>query len=121
MSAAEESALEAEHVIKVLVIGDSGALPARRSPLGACLVSAVRVDCSATRVTPCTWFPLRRAGVGKSALLMRFADDAFTEAFVSTIGVDFRCKRVPTRSGTAKLQIWDTAGQERFRTITAGE
>lgn len=52
---------------------------------------------------------------------MRFADESFTEAFTSTIGVDFRSKVVPTRSGTpVKLQIWDTAGQERFRTITAG-
>jgi GTPase SAR1 family protein len=52
---------------------------------------------------------------------MRFADDRFTDAFVSTIGVDFRTRVVTTADGTpVKLQIWDTAGQERFRTITAG-
>ncbi|KAL8300397.1 hypothetical protein RB593_009981 [Gaeumannomyces tritici] len=49
------------------------------------------------------------SGVGKSCLLLRFADDTYTESYISTIGVDF----------TVKLQIWDTAGQERFRTITS--
>ncbi|KAJ3215920.1 Ras- protein Rab-1A [Clydaea vesicula] len=52
------------------------------------------------------------SGVGKSCLLLRFADDTYTESYISTIGVDFVSK-------TVKLQIWDTAGQERFRTITS--
>ncbi|RHY10514.1 hypothetical protein DYB36_011468, partial [Aphanomyces astaci] len=29
------------------------------------------------------------SGVGKSCLLLRFADDAFTESYITTIGVDF--------------------------------
>jgi Ras-related protein Rab-1A len=29
------------------------------------------------------------SGVGKSCLLLRFADDSYTESFISTIGVDF--------------------------------
>ncbi|KAH9259010.1 hypothetical protein BASA81_002636 [Batrachochytrium salamandrivorans] len=59
------------------------------------------------------------SGVGKSCLLLRFADDAFTESYLSTIGVDFRFKSVSVGAKRAKLQIWDTAGQERFRTITS--
>ncbi|KAK8818237.1 hypothetical protein WA556_006058, partial [Blastocystis sp. ATCC 50177/Nand II] len=59
------------------------------------------------------------SGVGKSSLLLRFADGAFTDSFISTIGVDFRFRTVETLDKTAKLQIWDTAGQERFRTITS--
>merc|ERR1719242_1169658 len=58
------------------------------------------------------------SGVGKSCLLLRFADDAFTESYISTIGVDFRFRTVKIDKKTIKLQIWDTAGQERFRTIT---
>mmetsp|Transcript_866 Transcript_866/g.1143 ORF Transcript_866/g.1143 Transcript_866/m.1143 type:complete len:210 (+) Transcript_866:174-803(+) len=59
------------------------------------------------------------SGVGKSCLLLRFADDAFTESYISTIGVDFRFRTVKMEKKTVKLQIWDTAGQERFRTITS--
>lgn len=50
---------------------------------------------------------------------MRFADDTYTESYISTIGVDYKIKTVELGGKTIKLQIWDTAGQERFRTITS--
>eukprot|EP01115_Flamella_aegyptia_P005964 TRINITY_DN2509_c0_g1_i4.p1 TRINITY_DN2509_c0_g1~~TRINITY_DN2509_c0_g1_i4.p1 ORF type:complete len:203 (-),score=80.67 TRINITY_DN2509_c0_g1_i4:99-707(-) len=59
------------------------------------------------------------SGVGKSALLLRFAENTFSETFMSTVGVDFKIKKVNVRDKVLKLQIWDTAGQERFRTIMA--
>ena len=88
------------------------------------------------------------SGVGKSCLLLRFADDNFTDTYISTIGgdffdfafsppqfseeltqllsnpsfaraVDFRFRTITINDKTVKLQIWDTAGQERFRTITS--
>lgn len=58
------------------------------------------------------------SSVGKSCLLLRFADDQFNENYMTTIGVDFRFKTVNSNGKNIKLQIWDTAGQERFRTIT---
>jgi Ras-related protein Rab-35 len=59
------------------------------------------------------------AGVGKSSLLLRFADNTFSGSYITTIGVDFKIKTVSLDGQKVKLQIWDTAGQERFRTITS--
>ncbi|XP_033985604.1 ras-related protein ORAB-1-like [Trematomus bernacchii] len=59
------------------------------------------------------------AGVGKSCLLLRFADDTYTESYKLTIGVDFKIRTIELDGKTIKLQIWDTAGAERFRTITS--
>merc|ERR1711934_937362 len=59
------------------------------------------------------------SGVGKSCLLLRYADDTYTESYISTLGVDFRMVTLELGGESIKLQIWDTAGQERFRTITS--
>jgi len=58
------------------------------------------------------------SSVGKTSFLFRYADDSFTSAFVSTVGIDFKVKTVFRNGKRVKLQIWDTAGQERYRTIT---
>ncbi|CAK5023023.1 unnamed protein product [Meloidogyne enterolobii] len=53
------------------------------------------------------------SGVGKSCILLRFADDTYTESYISTIGVDFKIRTIELEGKTIKLQI------ERFRTITS--
>ena len=84
--------------------------------------------------------------VGKTSLLVRYADDDFNESVLATIGIDFKIKVLlrpasgcaawplpaarcapapPPRAQTIdldgkkiKLQIWDTAGQVRRRRST---
>jgi len=58
------------------------------------------------------------SGVGKTCLLLRYANDSFSPTFITTIGIDFKIKNIQLEGKRIKLQIWDTAGQERFRTIT---
>merc|ERR1711977_421464 len=58
------------------------------------------------------------SAVGKTSLLSRYAEDVWTPEFVSTIGIDFKTRKMQIEGQSVKIQIWDTAGQERFRTIT---
>ncbi|CAF4561967.1 unnamed protein product [Rotaria sp. Silwood2] len=58
------------------------------------------------------------SGVGKTCVLLRFCDSAFSTTFISTIGIDFKIRTIDLDGRKIKLQIWDTAGQERFKTIT---
>lgn len=87
-----------DHLIKLLLIGDSG--------IFFFVISSP--------------FIIYHVGVGKSCLLLRFCDDSFTPSFITTIGIDFKIRTVEIDGKRIKLQIWDTAGQERFRTITNG-
>ena len=58
------------------------------------------------------------SSVGKTCFLKRYIDNTFQDAYLSTIGFDFKFKNVTLKDGKkVKVQLWDTAGQERFRTI----
>ncbi|KAN0019028.1 hypothetical protein ACTFIV_008065 [Dictyostelium citrinum] len=59
------------------------------------------------------------SAVGKTSLLLRFADNSFQETSVNMTSVDYKNKNIVIDGRTFNLQIWDTAGQERFRTITS--
>ncbi|XP_061837122.1 ras-related protein Rab-27B-like [Nerophis lumbriciformis] len=68
------------------------------------------------------------SGVGKTTFLYRYTDNKFNRKFTTTVGIDFREKRLvyagTNADGTVEknfrvhLQLWDTAGQERFRSLT---
>ncbi|XP_043514912.1 ras-related protein Rab-3-like [Frieseomelitta varia] len=48
------------------------------------------------------------SSVGKTSFLFRYADDSFTSAFVSTVGIDFKVKTVFRHDKRVKLQIWNS-------------
>lgn len=59
------------------------------------------------RFTECTALfdhPLP-SGVGKSCLLLRFCDDAWTPSFITTIGIDFKIRTIELDGKRIKLQI----------------
>ncbi|KAM9409295.1 ras-related protein Rab-27A [Pholidichthys leucotaenia] len=68
------------------------------------------------------------SGVGKTSFLYQYTDGKFNSKFITTVGIDFREKRVVYKStgpgGSSDkgqkihMQLWDTAGQERFRSLT---
>ena len=58
------------------------------------------------------------AAVGKSNLLLRFAQNDFKMEYQLTIGVEFGAKNIEINNKKYRLQIWDTAGQENYRSIT---
>jgi small GTP-binding protein len=51
------------------------------------------------------------SGVGKTSLLVRYCEDSFQTDYLSTIGVDFKIKRIELNQNHVTLNIWDTAGQ----------
>ncbi|XP_035018593.1 ras-related protein Rab-27A isoform X2 [Hippoglossus stenolepis] len=68
------------------------------------------------------------SGVGKTSFLYQYTDGTFNSKFITTVGIDFREKRVVYKSSgqdgssgkgqKIHMQLWDTAGQERFRSLT---
>ena len=60
---------------------------------------------------------LGESGVGKTSLLLRYTDNSFTANHLTTIGIDFKIKKINIENRIIKLQIWDTAAQA-FRTIS---
>ena len=59
------------------------------------------------------------SGVGKTALMTRFAKDTFQEATRATIGLDMHTTELSLPGGgTIRIQLWDTAGQETFNALT---
>ena len=45
------------------------------------------------------------AGVGKSSILVRFADNIFTPSYITTIGVDFKIRTIELNGEKIKLQV----------------
>ena len=44
----------------------------------------------------------------RSHIAFRFADDTYTESYISTIGVDFKIRTIELDGKTIKLQVTET-------------
>lgn len=58
-------------------------------------------------------------GVGKSCLLLRFCDDAWTPSFITTIGIDFKIRTIELDGKRIKLQI--VSAHSSAATFLAGQ
>lgn len=56
-------------------------------------------------------------GVGKSCLLLRFCDDAWTPSFITTIGIDFKIRTIELDGKRIKLQIVRVLNQFEQRVV----
>jgi Ras-related protein Rab-1A len=57
------------------------------------------------------------SGVGKSSIILRYADDIFNEYQWTTVGIDFKVMTIVVDNIHIRLQIWDSCGQEQFTSI----
>lgn len=60
------------------------------------------------------------SSVGKSNIMLRFTQDKFYTAHMTTLAVEFSNKRLTYNNTDYTIQIWDTAGQEQFKSLIRG-
>lgn len=57
------------------------------------------------------------SGVGKSCMMIRFSDNIYPENASTTVGIDYKAKKIKIDDVELKLTLWDTAGQEKYRAL----
>ncbi|XP_065197021.1 ras-related protein Rab-13-like [Sycon ciliatum] len=58
--------------------------------------------------------------VGKTSLLLRYAEERFYRTYDPTLNIDIKYRDVEYQGKRIRVELWDTIGQERFRsTISA--
>jgi small GTP-binding protein len=57
------------------------------------------------------------SGVGKTALVNRISEGAFSESHVPTVGSQFIALPLEVGQRKMTLELWDTAGQEVYRSL----
>jgi small GTP-binding protein len=57
------------------------------------------------------------SAVGKTALVNRISEGAFSESHVPTVGSQFIALPLEVNSKRMTLELWDTAGQEVYRSL----
>jgi Ras-related protein Rab-8A len=59
----------------------------------------------------------RTSGVGKTCLLLRYANDSFSPTFITTIGIDFKIKNIELDNKKVNLQMYDVTDRASFQSI----
>lgn len=62
-------------------------------------------------------FMIGDEGVGKSCLVLRWADDTYTESYISTIGVDYKIRTNEIEKQVVKQQVWDNLGRNNLEAL----
>ena len=58
------------------------------------------------------------AGVGKTQLINKYANDKFDLNYSTTIGVEFFNHNLIIDGKSVAIQIWDSAGEEKYKSLT---
>ena len=62
---------------------------------------------------------LGNSAVGKTSFILKYTEDIFREVHLSTIGIDFKTKKIKLKDGqNYKVDFYDTAGQEKYKSIS---
>jgi small GTP-binding protein len=66
----------------------------------------------------CKVILLGQGGVGKTSVIRRFVEQAFSHDYKTTVGSNFLLKRLQLDTDTRMtMQIWDLSGQDSFRNV----
>ncbi len=60
---------------------------------------------------------LGTSGVGKTSLIRRFVDEAFSDNYLTTVGVAIKKKSVQLGDTEVSLTIWDLAGDDKLQPL----
>jgi Ras-related protein Rab-21 len=60
---------------------------------------------------------LGEGAVGKTSMILRFAENQFSDRHVSTLQASCQTKKLNIDGRHVTLTLWDTAGQERFHAL----
>lgn len=60
------------------------------------------------------------AGIGKTALVHRYAGGDWDAKYNPTVGIDLKITKVQMDQAQLRVQIWDTSGDDKYLSITKG-
>ena len=56
--------------------------------------------------------------VGKTSYILRYTEEAFTEVYLTTLGIDYKSKILKLKNKKYCIIFFDTAGQEKYKSIS---